>query len=60
MLIIYIYFNMIFYLNNSFYLSIMFFIVTLVISYRYLRQRRRSEVNILKMIKKVEDKLIEI
>ena len=51
---------MIFYLNNSFYLSIMFFIVTLVISYRYLRQRRRSEVNILKMIKKVEDKLIEI
>jgi len=51
---------MIFNLNNYLYLSILILLVTLIISFRLLRQKRRSEVSILKMIKELEDKLIKI
>ena len=47
-------------LNNYIYLSILFLFVTLMFLYKLLRQKRRSEVNIHKMIKELEAKLIKV
>ena len=54
------FFNMIDNLNNLFYISLPIIFICFLFSYRFLMQRRKSEGNILKMIKEVEDKLIEI
>ncbi len=47
------------YLNNYFSITILFIVIYIVL-YKLIRQRRRLEVNILKMIKELEDKLIKI
>jgi len=52
-------FNIIFYFNNYIYLFIIT-VISLTLIYRFIRQRKRSEGKILKMIKELEDKLINI
>ena len=49
-----------FYLNNYFYISLLTIAISFFIIHKLIRQRRRSQVNILKLIKELEDKLIKI